>query len=115
MSQLKQLNPRFNMLWRLLGFSNNPQQVVKISSSYKDVFDGEPGKHVMADLAKECNVWTVDDTDLKDTQRTVFNEGKRSVFLYIQAMRGLNNQDYQEFLQEASSYLNGKYSSNGSE
>jgi len=102
-----QLKKKFENLYRLLGFSGNPTQAVKIAQYYHDVFDGEAGKHVLADLADRCKVWVVDDTNLMDTQRTAFNEGQRSVFLHIAAMRGLNNKDYIEFIDEVRKILNG--------
>ena len=63
-------------------------KVFQKGKAYKDVFkkDNESVKRVICDLAKECKAF--ESTMCKDQYDTAFNEGKRSVYLYI--LRNIN-------------------------
>jgi len=98
-------NARHAPLYRLFNFSKNRQKAVEIASSYKSIFDGDYGKNVLADLAEYCHIWKVDNTELSNAYKTAYNEGMRSVFLYISAMLNLNNNDFNKFFEECAKRL----------
>ena len=100
-----QRNVRYAPLYRLFSFSKNKQKAVEIASAYKNLFEGDYAKNVLADLAEYCHVWTVDNIDLSNAYKTAFNEGQRSVFLHIAAMLNLNNKDFNEFFEESAKRL----------
>ena len=67
------------------------RQLEANKKSYIVVFEGDAGSQVLADLRKRCfeDVTTFDDSPT----RMAFNEGRRSVFKYIENIleRDINN------------------------
>lgn len=51
---------------------------------YKELFSGETGKAVLDDLEKQCFLRT--ETYDSNIHKMAFNEGRRSVILYIKRM-----------------------------
>lgn len=54
--------------------------IIKKKNIYKDVFNSPSGKIVLADLMKRCGVNRV---SLESNEAMQFNNGKRSVGLYV--------------------------------
>lgn len=67
---------------------SNVQEIKELKQLYINVFEGEDGKKVLADLSKKCFVFR---TTLDNSQaRMAFNEGQRSIVLHIQNMMKLD-------------------------
>lgn len=61
------------------------QEVAKMKLMYNDLFTGEAGKKVLADLEARCN-WRTSSYVAGDANATAFEEGKRAVLLHIHNM-----------------------------
>jgi len=65
------------------------QRVIKereqLKGDYKATFSTASGKRVLDDLAKRCFVKTTTFRE-PDLNATIFNEGKRAVYLHLQTM-----------------------------
>lgn len=59
------------------------EAVKKLKKNYKQTFDTESGKKVLADLAKFCNYNNTSVEEPINEFKTVFNEGKRRAYLRI--------------------------------
>jgi len=85
----------------MFGFNNKKQereiqnQIASNQQLYHRVFGTEDGKAVLKDLLKRCyvNYTTVDN----DPYKTYFNEGRRSIYAYI---NNLLNRELKEILEE---------------
>ena len=70
------------------------------ADNFKMVFGSDIGKSVLADLLLESNVNGVSFIPGFSDQ-TAFNEGARSIGVYIQSMISLSNEDIQRLLSKA--------------
>ena len=68
---------------------SNLQQLKDLKVAYKNCFDGENGKKVLADLERRCFI--KERTFSPDTHLTAYNEGTRGVVLYINQMRDIEH------------------------
>ncbi len=75
------------------------EKIRALKSSYKKCFESEDGKVVLEDLKKECFVKHT--TFTGEAIQTVYNEGIRSNFLYIQEMMDMSNIEVKETETEA--------------
>ena len=57
----------------------------RLDYHYKTLFNTEAGKKVLLDLANRCRIARVTHVP-GDTHETAFNEGRRSVYIYIAKM-----------------------------
>lgn len=55
--------------------------IIERVTSYKEIFESEKGKVVLADLLQFC--WMFRQTFNGDVNEMLINEGKRNVLLYI--------------------------------
>ena len=67
---------------------SNLQQLKDLKVAYKNCFEGEDGKKVLADLERRCFI--KERTFSPDTHLTAYNEGTRGVVLYINQMRDMD-------------------------
>jgi len=61
------------------------KRIEQITQSYKQIFDSENGKKVLQDLANRCSYNNTTFVE-GDSHATAFEEGKRSVFLFIKQL-----------------------------
>jgi hypothetical protein len=78
---------------KYLGGTLENQEMVKVVSAYRSIFDLPAGVIVLHDLMKVGNVLNTSFT--KDPYETAFNEGARSVVLRIMETISL---DFEKFL-----------------
>ena len=67
---------------------DNLQQLKDLKVAYKNCFESEDGKKVLADLERRCFI--KERTFSPDTHLTAYNEGTRGVVLYINQMRDMD-------------------------
>lgn len=68
-------------------------------SSYKQTFDTAAGRKVLADLKRFCRA-TVPTADVNNERVTYMLEGRREVWLRIQAHLQLSDEDIHELVEE---------------
>lgn len=56
----------------------------ELSRIYKNLFDTVEGKMILEDLRNRCNCYLPSTEEHWDANKTMFNEGKRAVLLYIE-------------------------------
>jgi len=60
-------------------------KIKQLRINYKQVFDSDDGKMVMADLEKRCHFYST--TNVKgDSYESAYMEGQRSVLLFIKSI-----------------------------
>lgn len=67
-------------------------------SKYSRLFSTEDGKAVLADLEKRCFIHSTTYDDVHG--KMGFNEGRRSIFVYIQNMKDKRVEDDKEIQRE---------------
>lgn len=61
------------------------KEINQLKEMYKQAFDSDAGKKVLADLEARCN-WRATSYVAGDANATAFEEGKRAVVLHIHNM-----------------------------
>jgi len=74
------------------------EKAEQLQRDYKAVFGTEAGKRVLEDLKRWCHVLWPSFTG--DPYETVFNEGKRAVYLHIQSMLELDVEELRKLAKE---------------
>ena len=63
---------------------------LRLYQDYQTVFNSPEGKNILHDLLRECRVFMTSQ-DAVNPHNTAFNEGKRSVGLFIQSRLRMDN------------------------
>lgn len=72
----------------------------KLSADYRRLLSEDWGRRILHDLYGRCYMARSTVPRGGDTGALIFNEGRRSVFLYIQQTMGLDFKDFEVILEE---------------
>ena len=80
-------------------FNAFKSRLFRRSNNYRQTFDSPCGKAVLADLKKFCHAVTPT-ADINNTNATYVAEGRREVFLRIQAHLNLSDEDVYNLVED---------------